>query len=157
MLDSNMVEQDCDDLPAKDFEQAKQLDDDFIQDDAQPLCLKCLKPSHPLQHYCDNCDSNAVINPLTPYIPFLNIRFNYGGFCTMWRKIWYDKDTLIIPSLFYLFMIIMFAPIMLIVGFPLVLIGKIKNTQLQKTATVAFWVLVVLLLIAYLIYTGVFQ
>ena len=150
-----MIEENQNNPPAGNFEEAEQLDDDFIPNDAQPLCPRCLRPSHPLQHYCGNCDSNAVINPLTPYMPFLNIRFNYGGFCIMWRKIWYEKDKSTICRLFYLFMIIMFAPVILIVGLPLLLIGKIiKNPELRGTATTVFWVLAFLLLTAYII--GVF-
>lgn len=155
MAGSNMIEENQNNPPAGNFEEAEQLDDDFIPNDAQPLCPRCLRPSHPLQHYCGNCDSNAVINPLTPYMPFLNIRFNYGGFCIMWRKIWYEKDKSTICRLFYLFMIIMFAPVILIVGLPLLLIGKIiKNPELRGTATTVFWVLAFLLLTAYII--GVF-
>ena len=155
MAGSNMIEENQNNPPAGNFEEAEQLDDDFIPNDAQPLCPRCLRPSHLLQHYCGNCDSNAVINPLTPYMPFLNIRFNYGGFCIMWRKIWYEKDKSTICRLFYLFMIIMFAPVILIVGLPLLLIGKIiKNPELRGTATTVFWVLAFLLLTAYII--GVF-
>jgi len=155
MAGSNMIEENQNNPPAGNFEEAEQLDDDFIPNDAQPLCPRCLRPSHPLQHYCGNCDSNAVINPLTPYMPFLNIRFNYGGFCIMWRKIWYEKDKSTICRLFYLFMIIMFAPVILIVGLPLLLIGQIiKNPELRGTATTVFWVLAFLLLTAYII--GVF-
>lgn len=126
--------------------------DEFMPDDARPICPKCLKPCHPLQYYCDNCDSNAAINPLTPYIGFVNIRFNYGGFCTMWRKIWYDKDTSIKLKWFYLFMIVAFAHIIVIVGLPLLLIGKIKRARLQKTITTAFYILLIVLLTAYLLY-----
>jgi hypothetical protein len=152
MAGSDMIEQNQNNPPVGNFEEAEQLDDDFIPNDAQPLCPKCLRPSHPLQHYCDNCDSNAVINPLTPYMPFLNIRFNYGGFCIMWRKIWYEKDTSTKYRLFYLFMIIIFAPVILIVGLPVLLIGQIiKNPELRGTATTAFLVLAFLLLMAYVI------
>lgn len=152
MAGSNMIEENQNNPPAGNFEEAEQLDDDFIPNDAQPLCPRCLRPSHPLQHYCGNCDSNAVINPLTPYMPFLNIRFNYGGFCIMWRKIWYEKDKSTICRLFYLFMIIIFAPLILIVGLPVLLIGQItKNPELRGTATTAFLVLAFLLLMAYVI------
>jgi hypothetical protein len=131
---------------------SEQPDDEFVLHDAVPVCPKCLKPCHPLQYYCDNCDSNAAINPLTPYIGFVNIRFNYGGFCTMWRKIWYDKDTSIKLKWLYLFMIVAFAPIIVIVGLPLLLIGKIKRARLQKTITTAFYILLIVSLTAYLLY-----
>jgi hypothetical protein len=147
-----MSEQEHNNLPGgKDQEDGRPADE-FIPADAKPVCLKCLKPCHPLQNYCDSCNSNDVINPLASYMPFVRIRF-WCGFCgDMWRKIWYDKDTLIISRLCYLFMIIMFAPILLIVGLPLFFIGKIKEPHLRKAATIAFWGLIFLLLTAYLIH-----
>jgi len=54
-------------MPAGDIKQAEPVDDEFIPADAWPICLKCLKPCHPLQYYCDKCDSNNVINPLASY------------------------------------------------------------------------------------------
>ena len=69
----------------------------------------------------------------------------------MWRKIWYDKDTSTICRLFYLFMIIIFAPVVLIIGLPLLLIGQIENPELRGTASTAFLVLAFLLLAAYII------
>lgn len=154
MLDSDMTEQGHNNLSAGG--ETDKLADEFIPAEARPLCLKCLKPCHPLQHYCDSCDSNDAINPLTPYMPFLNIWFNYGIFLTMWRKLWYDKDALIISRLCCLFMIIMFTPIMLIVGFPPFLIGKIPEPELRKITVVAFYIIAILLLMIFL-YFNLFQ
>jgi len=146
-----MTEQNNNNPVAGGQEGTEKLDDEFLPDDAQPLCLKCLKPCHPLQNYCDNCDSNQVINPLAPYMPFVNIRFNYDIYLTMWRKVWYGRDTSIIGKLFFLFLIILQAPYLLIFGFPLFLIGKIENSRLRKSAITVFWTLVFVLLIIYLL------
>ena len=131
-------------------EEAEQLDDNFIPDDAQPLCLKCLTPCHPLQNYCHNCDSNEVINPLASYMPFVRFRFIYGAFGKMWRIIWYDKDASMIFRLLCLLIVAFFAPILFIVGLPYLFISQIKNAKLQVTITIIFWVLIFLLLIAYI-------
>ncbi len=88
-----------------------------------PLCLKCLQPVDPLMHYCPNC--GEAVGQLTPYIPFVNIRFNYSIFSTMWKKIWEGKDTGVFAKIFYLFLIVLCAPIMLI-GLPFVLFKKEK-------------------------------
>jgi len=149
-----MTEKSHNNLSTPSFEEAEQLDDDFIPDDAQPLCLKCLTPCHPLQNYCHNCDSNEVINPLASYMPFVRIRFIYGAYGKMWRKIWYDKDASIMFRLFCLLSITFFAPVLLIVGLPYLFIGQIKNAKLRETITIVFWVLIFLLLIAYI--TGLF-
>ena len=149
-----MSEQGQNKRSTRDLEEARHLDDKFIPDDALPLCPKCLKPCHPLQHYCDSCDSNDVINPLTPYMAFLNIRFNYGIFCTMWQKIWYEQDFSIIFKLLCLLLIALFAPIMLVVGLPLLLIGK--GPPLQETSTVALLIAAIALLITvlFLMFSG---
>lgn len=144
-----MTERGHNNISARDFDEADQLDDELIPDDARPLCLRCLEPCHPLQHYCANCDSNRVINPLTPYMPFLNIRFNYGGFCIMWRKIWYDEDTSIERRWFYLFMIVAFAPMMLVLGLPFSITDTIKNTQLRRTTIIIFYVLALVLMMVF--------
>lgn len=108
-----MTEQGQNNLPAGNERKAEEFDDEFIPEGAWPICPKCLKPCHPLQFYCHNCDSNEAINPLASYMPFVRIRFNTGMFGKMGRSIWYDKDTLGICKLFYIFMIIMFLLIAL--------------------------------------------
>jgi hypothetical protein len=130
-------------------DQGGQVDDEFIPDDALPLCPKCLKPCQPLAYYCDNCGSNDAINPLTPYIPFLNIRFNYDIFCTMWRKIWYEKNTPAVGKFFYLLMFIVYAPIVLMVGLLLFLIYKIPQKQVRKAILAALVAVIIVLLVLY--------
>ena len=152
-----MSEQSNNNPAAGEFEDIEQLDNDFIPDDARPLCPRCLTPCQPLQYYCYNCDSNDAINPLTPYIAFLNIRFNYDIFCTMWRKIWYDKHTLIVGRLFYLFMITAFAPVIMVFGLPLLLISKIPQPGLRKTTIIFLCIIAVVLFIffvRYRLFTG---
>lgn len=143
-----------DNLRAESIKQAEQIGDDFIPEDAQPLCPRCLTPCHPQQYYCNNCDSNDAINPLTPYIGFLNIRFNYDIFLTMWRRIWYDEHTSIISRLFYLFMVTLFAPVIMIVGLPLLLISP--QTRLRKVILITLFIVLFILLILFTRY-GLFS
>jgi len=140
-----MTERGHNNLSARDFEEAEQLNDESIPDDAQPLCSNCLEPCSPLQNYCGNCDSNEVINPLASYMPFVRIRFAYGFFGKMWRIMWYDKETSTIFRLLCLFLIIFYAPILLIVGLPLFLTGKIPEPQLQRPTVAAFYIIAVFL------------
>ena len=93
-------------MPAGDIKKAVQVDDEFIPSNARPVCMKCLKPCHPLQNYCDSCDSNEVINPLASYMPFVRIRFNIGMLYKMWRVIRYDEEESIIWKLLLLFFLI---------------------------------------------------
>ena len=91
-----MSEGDQDNPAARDYEDAGDLDDEFIPAGAWPVCFKCLKPCHPLQFYCDSCDSNEVINPLASYMPFVRIRFECGIYGKIWRKVLYDKEASIV-------------------------------------------------------------
>ncbi len=51
-----------------------------------PVCVNCQCPvDSPRQHYCPRC--GAVVGEYTRYLPFENIRFNYGIFGTLWRKL----------------------------------------------------------------------
>ena len=136
-------------MPGGDIKEAEQVDDEFIPADARPLCFKCLKPCHPLQYYCDSCDSNNVINPLASYMPFVRIRFRCGFCGDMWRKVLYDKEASIILRSLCLFMTIAFASILIIVGLPLFLIDKIENPNLRRTVEKVFYILLVSLLILY--------
>jgi hypothetical protein len=144
-----MTKADYDDSSPADFESAEQFDDDFIPDNALPLCAKCLKPCDPLQYYCDKCDSYDAINPLTPYIGFVNIPFNYGIYFTMWRKIWGEGETSIIIKLSYLLFIVIGLPIIVIVGVPMHLIYKIPQRQVRNAILVIFVLGLIVLLILY--------
>lgn len=137
-------------LSAGNYQQHKNLDNDFIPDDAQPVCPNCLEACNPLQNYCGNCDSNEVVNPLASYMPFVRIRFICGFFGKMWRKMWYDKEASIVFRLLCLFLIILFAPILLIVGLPLFLIGKIPQPKLREITVSVFYVIAIILLILFL-------
>jgi hypothetical protein len=86
-------------MPAGVINEVEQVDNDFVPDDALPVCPNCLKPCNPLQNYCDSCGSNEVINPLTSYMPFVRIRFNIGMYGKLWRKIWGDEDMSIMLKL----------------------------------------------------------
>ncbi len=136
-------------MPAGNIIEVERVDDEYIPADACPICPKCLKPCHPLQNYCDNCDSNEVINPLASYMPFVRIRFECGFYGKMWRKVLYDKEASIIFRTLCMFLTFAFAPILIIVGFPLFLIEKIENPELQRTVETVFYILLVPILILY--------
>ncbi|HLB73564.1 MAG TPA: hypothetical protein VJJ98_06065 [Sedimentisphaerales bacterium] len=143
-----MAEADHDGSSPTEDRPAERIDDEFIPDDALPLCAKCLKPCNPLQYYCDNCASNDAINPLTPYIPFVNIPFNYSVYCTMWRRIWNGNETSIIGRFFYLFLIILCAPIVAVIGVGEILTRKIPQGRLRN----AILTILILALIALLVW-----
>ena len=138
-------------MSAGNIREVEQVDDEFIPVDARPVCLKCLKPCHPLQYYCDKCDSNNAINPLTPYIGFVNIRFNYDIFLTMWRRIFHDRDTSVAARLFYLCMLTMLVPMILVMGLPLLLVFIIPRST-RKMIIITLCIVAVVLLIFFIRY-----
>ncbi|MHC4087352.1 MAG: hypothetical protein ACYSWZ_03500 [Planctomycetota bacterium] len=137
-------------MPAGNIRELEQVDDEFIPVEALPVCPKCLWPCHPLQNYCDNCDSNEVINPFASYMPFVRIRFECGCYGKMWRIVLYDKEASIIFRFLCMFLTFAYAPILIIVGLPLFLIGKIENPQFEKTFETVFYILLVALLLIFL-------
>jgi hypothetical protein len=148
----DMSEQRDDNPPAQESTEIERFDDDFVPDDARPLCPRCLTPCRPLQYYCHNCGSNDAINPLTPYIAFLNIRFNYDIFCTMWRRIWYDEHSLMVSRLFYLLMITAFVPVIVVFGLPLLFIGRIPQPALRAATTIFLCIIAVVLFVLFVRY-----
>ena len=81
-----------------------------------PLCPRCLALVDPLQHYC-KC--GEAVGQLTPYIPFVNIRFNCSIFGVLWPRLW-ARGTRLHARLGYFALLVLFAPIMF-VGIPFVL------------------------------------
>ena len=137
-------------MSAGDIKQGEQVDD-FIPAEARPVCPKCFKPCHPLQNYCENCDSNQVINPLAAYMPLERIRFVCGFFGDMWRLVLYGKEASILKRILCFFLVIAFAPTLIIVGLPFFLIDKIENPNHQRTVETLFYILLATTLIIYLV------
>ena len=137
-------------MSAGDIQRVEQIDE-FIPAGARPVCSKCFKPCHPLQNYCDSCDSNQVINPLASYMPLERIPFVCGFFGDMWRLFLYGKEASILKRILCIFLVIAFSPILIIVGLPLFLIDKIENPKLQRKSKTLFYILLVTILIIYLV------
>lgn len=155
-IDAGMSEDEYNNFGMEGFEEAGQFDNELIAADARSICPGCLKPCSRLQNYCANCDSNEVINPLASYMPFVRLRFECGFYGKMWRKIWYDKEASIMFKLVCLFLTTAFAPVLLIAGLPLLLIGKIQEPNLLKITTAGFYVIAVVVLMIF-IYLAVFR
>lgn len=96
-----------------------------------PVCLKCLTPYSPLQHYCQKC--GETVGQLSPYIPYVNIPFNFSIFGTMWRRTWLERGVPTRWKVFYILMIIVCAPVM-IAGLPFVLIAKLRRRKTPNDA-----------------------
>jgi hypothetical protein len=88
-----------------------------------PLCPHCLEPYDPMVDYCPRC--SRAVGRYTPYLPYVNIRFNVSIFGEMWKRLWSRRIPWYSKSL-YVFLIITMAPIML-VGLPFALVKYFRN------------------------------
>ena len=89
------------------------------------VCVKCLTPvARPGQHYCPACGN--VTGEFTRYVPFVNIPFNYSIFATLWARMM-NPGAALSSRLLAVFVILLAAPLMLVVGLPLLLYGKLKG------------------------------
>ena len=71
--------------------------------DGTPLCLRCLAPADPLEHYCPEC--GAATGRFTPYIPFVDIPFYASIFGIMWERL-FDRSTRWWTRAFFLLLIV---------------------------------------------------
>ncbi len=94
----------------------------------QPLCPGCLAPYDPLQHYCEEC--GEAVGLFTPYIPFVNIRFNYSIFGRLWQTLCYDSSAGWGRRLLYFLLIVLIVPVMFL-ALPFVLIAKRRDRGKQ--------------------------
>lgn len=108
----------------------KEIDKQKLDDNSTPVCLNCIKPVDDLnQHYCPHCGN--VTGKYTRYMPFVNIQFNYSIFGTLWKKLNTSKTVLPV-KIICLFLIMVLAPAMLIVGIPVKLYYMIKSKTEKK-------------------------
>ena len=117
--------------------------------DATPVCPKCLRPCHPLQYYCQNCDSGEPINPLAAYMPYVRLRYMYSIFGTMWRKVEDNKADLSSVILLTPLMVFL-APIILYIGPPVIIYRLCREPRLRTHAAIGLLVIIVALLILFI-------
>jgi hypothetical protein len=86
-----------------------------------PLCLHCLQPFNPLQHYCPRC--GAAVGQLTPNIPFVNIRYQCEFWRCLWQKLWSPRPGHIPLRILAAALIGLLAPILLL-GLPFALLDR---------------------------------
>ncbi|MDD5458224.1 MAG: hypothetical protein PHF37_02385 [Phycisphaerae bacterium] len=108
------------------LEPLEHLDEDALANDAMPVCPNCLSECSPLQEYCDKCGSPSAINPLTPYLPFVNIRFNYGGLLRMWGNVTANRRISFVGKFFNLLILLVVAPIVILIALPFWLFNWIR-------------------------------
>ena len=76
------------------------------------ICLKCGAEVKKGQYYCPKC--NNATGKYVPYLPFVNIPFNYSMHQNLWRKLKSRDVSFLLKSIIILF-IILTAPVMIAV------------------------------------------
>ncbi|MCK5612380.1 hypothetical protein KAR91_61480 [Candidatus Pacearchaeota archaeon] len=103
-----------------------------------PVCSNCFRPyDDALEYYCPHCESNEAANPLTPYIPYVNIRFNVGVAGKMWRRFQHRQNATIARRLLDLLILLLYCPL-LILATPFVVYAKWKNHKQRDAKRVLY-------------------
>ena len=74
------------------------------------ICLNCGTEVKNGQYYCPKC--NNATGKYVPYLPFVNIPFNYSMHQNLWQKLKSNDVNFLVKSIIILF-IILTAPVMI--------------------------------------------
>ncbi len=98
-----------------------------VADDSQPLCIQCLTPFEPLQHYhCKNC--GHTVGSYTRYLPFINIPLEVEFSARIWRWFW-REDASILKRICLFPILISFWGQLFLVGLPFELWQTYQNKK----------------------------
>lgn len=98
---------------------AEWIDDQLRHDrEAIPVCLKCLTPSTPFDHYCSRC--GFAVGRFTRYIPFVNIP---------WEVDFWARVASIVRSRNRAFVMRGFGFVLILFGAPSILLGIVLGTR----------------------------
>ena len=84
--------------------------------EGEPICTACCVPVDPHEYYCPNCGETSGM--YTPYIPYVNIWFQYQFFGRVWQQAWGPDGGSLPRRLMLLFFIGLFAGPMILIGLP---------------------------------------
>ncbi|HUU43168.1 MAG TPA: hypothetical protein VMX57_05280 [Planctomycetota bacterium] len=105
---------------------AETRDDVACDPEEIPCCTGCGRPYVKGQYYCQHC--GTAVGNLTPYVPYVNIPFNYGPFTDLWKTLRGEAGAGIPRRILAAFVIILMSPIM-IIGLPIVFIEWLRNRK----------------------------
>ena len=97
----------------------------MARDSDVPVCLHCMRPHSPLEHFCPHCGN--TVGQLTPNIPFVSIPFEVEFLSSTWRRIW-ASDTGAALRVVCVLIVVMLAPLLL-VGLPFVLLTAARQPK----------------------------
>jgi len=90
-----------------------------------PLCTRCGRPYLVGQYYCEHC--GEAVGNVTPYVPYVNIPFNYRPFGEIWRRLKEPAGRAFRVLAFYLLFLVLFVPLMLIVALVYLFVVSVRG------------------------------
>jgi len=113
--------------------------DEPVAPDSTPLCPECLTPVEKGQFYCSNCGSDAAINPITTYMPFVRLKFEVGA--VLKALYFYPAFGLVLVGIGY--------PMIGLLALPVVIINFIARPETRTSVNVIATIAVSALLFAF--------
>lgn len=96
-----------------------------------PCCTGCARPYVRGQYYCTHCGTG--VGNITPYVPYVNIRFNYGPFAGIWQGLKGDGEIGYGRWIVYVVIVLLVWPIVLI-ALPFMLAEWLRAGRARKGA-----------------------
>jgi hypothetical protein len=84
-----------------------------------PCCTGCGRPYVKGQYYCQHC--GTAVGNITPYVPYVNIPFNFGPFVDVWKVIKGEREVSVGKYVGHLLLAAAMFPLILLVGVPFVI------------------------------------
>jgi hypothetical protein len=95
-----------------------------------PCCTGCGRPYRPGQNYCEHCGTG--VGQWTPYIPYVNIPFNYRPFGDLWAGLSGREHVGWGRRIFYFLLYLLYAPIILAVACPFVIVEWWRTRKTRR-------------------------
>jgi len=96
-----------------------------------PCCTNCGRPYVKGQYYCQHC--GTAVGNITPYVPYVNIPFNWGPFTDFWGILKGRKDAS--PGMYVLCLVVGLVLLpTLIIALPFLLIELFRNRKRRQEA-----------------------
>lgn len=90
-----------------------------------PLCTLCGRPYLLGQYYCQHC--GEAVGNLTPYVPYVNIPFNYRPFAEIWRRLTRPEGRSFFVLVLYLLFLLLVVPQMVILALGYLFVVSLKG------------------------------
>ena len=96
-----------------------------------PLCTLCARPYLLGQYYCEYC--GEAVGNLTPYIPYVNIPFNYRPFREIWRRLTHPEGRSFLVLVLYLLFLVLVVPHVVIIALVYLFVVSLRGLWRRRS------------------------